>query len=38
VIDHELLGTALLLRALRERSKDLGAALGSDAPLYGLGR
>jgi creatinine amidohydrolase len=38
VIDHELLGTALLLRALHERSKDLGAALGSDAPLYGLGR
>lgn len=37
-LDHELLGTALLLRALRERSRDLGAALGSDAPLYGLGR
>jgi creatinine amidohydrolase len=37
-IDHELLVTALLLRALRERSKDLGAAMGSDAPLYGLGR
>lgn len=37
-IDHELLGTALVLRALRERSKDLGAAMGSDAPLYGLGR
>ncbi|MFT3771876.1 MAG: hypothetical protein QM820_41235 [Minicystis sp.] len=36
-IDHELLVTALLLRALRERSKDLGAAMGSDAPLYGLG-
>lgn len=37
-IDHELLVTALLLHALRERSKDLGSALGSDAPLYGLGR
>lgn len=37
-IDHELLVTALLLRALAERSKDLGGALGSDAPLYGLGR
>jgi len=37
-LDHELLVTALLLRALRERSKDLGAAVGSDAPLYGLGR
>ncbi|APR78173.1 Hypothetical protein A7982_03520 [Minicystis rosea] len=38
VIDHELLVTALLLRALHDRSKDLAAALGPDAPLYGLGR
>jgi creatinine amidohydrolase len=37
-LDHELLVTALLLRALGERSKDLGGALGCDAPLYGLGR
>lgn len=38
VIDHDLLVTALLVRALRERSKDIGGALGADAPLYGLGR
>ena len=37
VLDHELLVTALLVRALSESSKDLGAALGPDAPLYGLG-
>jgi creatinine amidohydrolase len=37
-LDHELLVTALLMRALGERSKDLGGALGCDAPLYGLGR
>jgi hypothetical protein len=38
ILDHTLLCTALLLRALGERSKDIGAGLGSDAPLYGLGR
>ena len=37
-LDHDLLVTALSLHALHERSKDLGGALGSDAPLYDLGR
>ena len=37
LLDHELLTTALLMRAIVERSHDLGAAIGSDAPLYGLG-
>jgi hypothetical protein len=36
-IDHELLATALLLRALGERSKDLAAGLGPDAILYRVG-
>lgn len=37
-LDHDLLATALLVHALHERSKDIGGALGADAPLYGLGR
>ncbi len=38
LLDHDLVTSALLLRALDERSKDIGAGIGPDAPLYGLGR
>ncbi len=36
-IDHQLLVIALLMRAIDERSWDIGGAMGKDAPLYGIG-
>lgn len=36
-IDHQLLVIALLMRAIDERSWDIGGAVGKDAPLYGIG-
>lgn len=37
-VDHDVLVTALLVRAIGERSKDLGRAEGADAALYDVGR